>query len=66
VIRIINVNIMPVKKKEATEQTDRYCPQASDHPLGLVQMERESPILTDGKILCDTVKRIDDRCTLMV
>jgi len=51
---------------EAREQTDRYFPQASDHPVGFAQSERASPILTDGKILCDTVKRTADSCTLTV
>ena len=55
---------MPVKKKEAREQTDRYFPQASDHPVGFAQTERASLILTDGK--CDTVKRTADSCTLTV
>lgn len=60
------LNVMPVKKKEAREQTDRYFPQASDHPVGFAQTERASHILPDGKILCDTVKRTADSCTLTV
>jgi hypothetical protein len=30
------LNFMPVKKNVAREQNDRYFPQASDHPVGLV------------------------------
>lgn len=42
---------MPVKKKKAREQTDRYFPQASDHPVGFAQTD--IIILNDGKILCE-------------
>jgi hypothetical protein len=44
------LNVMPMKKKEAREQTDRYFPQASDHPVGFAPTEGASLMAKSCKI----------------